>query len=288
MTEIKKWQTFLKLNVKKNTYLTNNYLTDLSFLGLLQISGYDAIKFLQGQLTCDLAEITPTESRLGAHCNPQGRVISLFRLFFYKENYYLQMPHSLLPIAIAALKKYAIFFKVALQDVSDQWVRIGYRGNDLIKGFPVPNHPDELIQFDDCIVIHLNGRYEILGPFEKISPLWKTLATHAQLSKKEWQRSDIQLGIPQIYPETSEKFLPHELNLPKLNAVSFKKGCFTGQEIIARMQYRGKLKKTLYSITLDAEVIPKRGHDIMLPNGNESTIVDFCKVSDNRYEMLLI
>jgi folate-binding Fe-S cluster repair protein YgfZ len=97
-----------------------NTIINLRHLGHLCISGPDAKKFLQGQLTCNLDEITPTNSTLGAHCNPQGRVISLFRLFIFLDNYYLQMPREMIPIAQKALQKYAVFFKVKLSDASDE------------------------------------------------------------------------------------------------------------------------------------------------------------------------
>ena len=157
--------------------------------GLLKVAGPDAKKLLQGQLTCNLDDVSSTNSTLGAHCNPQGRVISLFRLFMHQNAYYLYMPKSLVATALAALKKYAVFYKVELTDAS-----------------------------------------------EEIKTLQTRLEPYADIAK----------GIPAIYPATSGKFLPHDLNLPNLHAVSFDKGCYTGQEIIARMHYRGTPKNHLY------------------------------------------
>lgn len=203
-------------------------------LGALQISGIDAKKFLQGQLTCNLEEVTESQSKLGAHCNPQGRIISLFHIYLHQESYYLLMPKSLIPIAQAALKKYAVFFKTELKDVSDT-----------INSIDLP-----------------------------IEKTWKTQA--------------IANGIPFIYPETSEKFLPHEINLPNLGGVSFNKGCYTGQEIIARMQYRGKLKTHLYRAKTSSEAPPIRGADIYSNNEVAGTIVDYCQLSYNEHELLVI
>jgi folate-binding protein YgfZ len=195
--------------------------------GLLKITGPDAKKFLQGQLTCNLDEVTE-EPRLGAHCNPQGRIISLFRIFLKDENYFLQMPPSMIPIALKALKKYAVFFKVELSDASSE-IKIS----------------------------------------EKIN--------------QQNKQAEIENGIAEIYPETSEKFLPHELNLPTLGGVSFNKGCFTGQEIIARMQYRGKLKTRLFSTPISSDTPPQRGADF-----SQGIIVDYCQLGYNSYLLLVL
>src|SRR5262245_46376236 len=100
-------------------------LYSLSDLGLIKIQGIDAKKFLQGQLTCDVESITSSTNCMGAHCNPQGRVISLFYLFIFQEFYYLLMQRSMVPIAIQALKKYAVFYKIELMDVSLKTSAVG-------------------------------------------------------------------------------------------------------------------------------------------------------------------
>ncbi len=206
--------------------------SDMTTFGLVSIAGEQAKKFLQGQLTCNLDEVTASRPTLGAHCNPQGRVISFFLLFFHDDRYYLQMPRALIPIAMQALQKYAVFFKVTLTDVSDT-----FNPSAMLKNLPT-----------------------------------------MKLSE----------GIPAIYPETSEKFLPHELNLPALGAVSFNKGCYTGQEIIARMQYRGKLKNHLYRAIVDSPLVLTRGADIYSEGKSCGTLVDYCQTENNRYELLVI
>jgi folate-binding protein YgfZ len=208
-------------------------ISNLSHRGLLQVSGEGAKKFLQGQLTCNLDELNPGQSMLGAHCNPQGRIISFFRLFLTND-YFLSMPKELIPIAQQALQKYAVFFKVKLEEVSST----------------------------------------IPKDIEESTKLHKTL--------------DITRGIPAIYPETSEKFLPHELNLPQINAVSFNKGCYTGQEIIARMHYRGKSKTRLYRARVSTELTLQRGNDIYVDSDSIGTLVDYCELEKNSYDLLFI
>ncbi|WP_342219829.1 hypothetical protein [Rickettsiella endosymbiont of Miltochrista miniata] len=100
---------------------SENNSFDLVDLGLIRISGKDAKPFLQGQLTCDLEEVNTKESRLGAHCDVKGRIIAIFRLFFYQHDYYFLLQSSTLPLLLASLQKYAVFSKVVLTEVSNDW-----------------------------------------------------------------------------------------------------------------------------------------------------------------------
>ncbi len=262
-----------------------NTIINLTYLGQISVSGPDAKKFLQGQLTCHLDEITPVQSRLGAHCNPQGRVISLFRLFTFFDNYYLQMPRELIPIALKALQKYAVFFKVKLNDASDELSSVGYIGDTLPE---MPSENDAQITQNEWVGIKVPGspaRYLYIGKPADIEFLQSKFKAS---SEHEWKMQDIASGIPTIYPETSEQFLPHEIDLPKLNAINFNKGCYTGQEIIARMQYRGKLKKHLYQTRIQTELLLARGHDIFLDNKSCGSIVDFVQIDYNNYAILVI
>lgn len=287
---IQNWQDFLRKYSVSTSSDNQNTIMNLSSFGWLKITGLDAKKFLQGQLTCNLDEITNTESRLGAHCNPKGRMISLFRIFYFKENYYLQMPREMISLALNALKKYAVFFKVQLIDASDEFVCIGYMGHSLNSIIPLlPEKPDHVVASNGLLIFNIPGtlpRYELLGDIETMSELFEKLITKADyLSIEHWKYEDLKEKIPSIYPETSEKFLPHELNLHINNGISFNKGCYTGQEIIARMHYRGQLKTQLVFSTLENSVSPERGYD--LP-GTHNTIVDFCKRDNNVYAILIL
>jgi folate-binding protein YgfZ len=202
--------------------------------GVIRIEGNDAKKFLQGQLTCDVTLASNGRAIMGAHCNREGRIISLFHLFLIEDAYYLLMQRSMIPIAISALKKYAVFFKAEITDVS-------------------------------------------VESKEQDSMQWKALM--------------INEGIPVIYPETSGKFLPHEINLHTLNAISFNKGCYTGQEIIARMHYRGKLKNHMRKMAISSETQPFPGCDMYVLHETEwklfGMVVDAIP-QDNQYQLLVI
>jgi len=203
----------------------DNRLFYLSKPGLLKVSGPDVRKFLQGQLTTDMDALNSGNGVLSAHCNPQGRIISLFYLFNVNNDYFLAMPHDLLSIAQKALQKYAAFYKAIIEDASHTLTLVGTRD------IPAPDTALAAYAFPD------QNRLLCLQP---------ALPASEHTSDAEWQAMNIQAGIPEITAATSGLFLPHDINLPDLHAVCFTKGCFTGQEIIARMHYRGKPKNHLY------------------------------------------
>ncbi len=245
----------------------------LSHSGLIAISSADAAKFLQGQVTCDVREVTEQQSRLGAWCNPQGRVQTTFRLFQYQGNYYLQLPRTMIATMINGLQKYAVFFKAKLEDVSDQWSQFGTSGtdieNDLTKFFDqVPSNIDQVVMKDNRICLRVPGiesRFVIIAKKDE-SPLLSKDINH-------WKLQDIQAGIPTIYPETAGEFTPQQINYPLINGVNFNKGCYTGQEIIARTHYLGKAKQQMYRVSFTAEkLLPPNTH-LYLAHSSESRIV---------------
>lgn len=260
-------------------------LCDLTDYGLLKVSGPDAKKLLQGQVTCDVDKITASYTSMGAHCNPQGRVLSLFYLFWLQDAYYLLMPRNMVPVATLALKKYAVFYKVTLTDASEHFLTLGYSGSEL---HDVNNANTAIIKLPTA-----SPRYLICGVLPELKAQWEVLANTARvIDANAWQCLNIQAGIPAIYPQTSGRFLPHDLQLPALGAVSFDKGCFTGQEIIARMQYRGKPKNHLYTASILSDFTPLPGADLYSGKGEEkrpcASIVDACLEEYNKYNVLLV
>lgn len=227
-----------------------NILVELPLPGIIKISGVDAKKFLQGQLTCNLEEINSEQSRLGAHCNPQGRIISLFHLFQIKDDYYLYLPRSMVDIALRALKKYAVFYKIQLNDVGELFACFEYLSqtdNLSLLGFTTQLGEVNSVQHEaGWFIIKLaTQRYLLIG--QSHSSLTKNESVHL-CSDSSLAMFNIFSGQVNIYSATSEKLLPHDINLHKINGISFNKGCYTGQEIIARMHYKGKLKNHLYSL----------------------------------------
>jgi folate-binding protein YgfZ len=263
---------------------------NLSHLGLVRVSGEGAKKLLQGQLTCDLEEISQTQSRLGAYCTPQGRMLSLFRIFQYGDDYYLQMPAEIVADTIATLKKYAVFFKVNLSDVSCELTRLSISGIGAEAALTtmfgmLPQAVDSAVLAGKVLIIKLPGRephYELIAEAAELT----ALAATAKNAENTWKYLNISAGLPDLYAATSGKFLPHEINLPALNGVSFNKGCYTGQEIVARMHYRGQLKKHMFHGRISSPATP--GADIYDEAGRAGIIVDSCQEKDSSYQILLI
>lgn len=227
----------------------------LSNYGFIAITGSDARTYLQGQLTCDMNQVTRLAT-FGCLCNIQGRIQALFRIFEHSEGFIMRLPRELITLTLARLKKYAMFSKVNFQDVSEHWQVFGCQTNDLTT-------IESLLFFsrlsDDLYEIYDETHCNFISGHEKKEEAY----FHVQR---------IQQKIPEIYLASYEKFLPHPLNLHELAAINFNKGCYTGQEIIARMHYRGTLKQHLHLATINIDTY-KNNHltpsmDILNEEGN--------------------
>lgn len=263
----------------------------LPFMGLISINGPDAVKFLQGQLSCDLNEVTETVSRLGAYCNQQGKVYTTFRIFRLKDSFYLWLPKDLLETVLATLKKYVIFSKVTLADCSVEFASVGYLGRDIENSLTqhyhvLPAQVDDVMQLPQGCLIKLPGqqpRYLLIS-----ESVQKTLAW-PQASEDHWKLTDIQAGIPIITAATSAEFTPHALNYHLINGVSFTKGCYIGQEIIARTQYRGQVKQHLYQVKISSPQALAAGDKIVnQQQAPVGTIINIATVTNSQYEALAV
>jgi tRNA-modifying protein YgfZ len=280
----------------KEIFGETSQIMDLSHLGILRVSGDGAKKLLQGQLTCDLEEVSENQTRLGAYCLPQGRMISLFRIFQWQQDYYLQMAAEIVPATLATLKKYAVFFKVILTDASAALSRFSYSGvqaeAELQKVFStLPGGPDSAVVCDNTLILRMAGElphYELICPVAEGNALHeKLLATAKSAPVDIWKYLNLTAGIPDLYTATTGKLLPHDVNLPRLNGVSFNKGCYTGQEIVARMHYRGNLKKQMYRGRVNSAVQPLPGADIFNPAAC-GMIIDSCRETADTYQILFL
>lgn len=238
----------------------------LSHEAVMAVSGPDSAKFLQGQLTCDVMRLADPGSVMGARCNPKGRMQSSFRLLRRGENeYLLAMAQDLIGPQITDLARYAAFFKATISDASEQWLRLGLWGAQAADaaaraGLLIPREQDEVATNESGTVVRLPGQdaFEIWLPAASAdTTLEQLLTTATAVPLNDWQLLQIRSGIGQVLGETRESFIPQMLNLQIFNAVSFKKGCYTGQEIVARMKYLGKLKKRMFRLTSnDRRLLP--------------------------------
>ena len=233
----------------------------LSHEGLLAVRGPDASKFLQGQLTCNLNYLSANTASLGARCTPKGRMLSSFRIVQQGDGYLLAMASELLDSQLTDLQKYAAFSKSKLSDESAQWLRIGLQGGDAVLaslGLNLPATADSVVHVGDMLAVRLSdGRSELWAPAAQAETVLATLT--AQLREaplNDWLLAQVRAGVGQVFGANREQLIPQMINLQALGGVSFKKGCYTGQEIVARMQYLGKLKRRMYRLSLAGDAAP--------------------------------
>ena len=244
----------------------NNILCDLNHLGLLEISGADAITFLQGQVTNDVNLLSGQDNvsvaHYSAYCNPKGRMLALFLAFAHHNNQlgehlHLQFNRALLEPIMKRLKMYVMRSKVEINDVSESILKLGINGPQapsiLASSFAkTPMQYYELVSLENAAILKLptisgHHRFEIFTDAINAPVIWNALEANCQLVGKPcWDWLEIQAGIPDVEPSTQEQFVPQMLNLDILNGINFKKGCYTGQEIIARTHYLGSVKRRTY------------------------------------------
>lgn len=214
---------------------------NLPLPGTITLSGDDAKTFLQGQLTCNLEDISPTQSRLGAYCDIKGRVVGLFRVIQIDQYYHLVMDPEIIDIVAKTLRRYAVFSRVTLDTAPVFSQRIGIIGHSALN---LPQQLDEVYTRDGQTIVKVPGaqpRWEILVPSSATPITEQPLQDPAA-----WEAHNILCGLPTLKANTSGQFTTHKLGLIQLQAVSFNKGCYLGQEIVARTQYLGTQKGGLY------------------------------------------
>ena len=246
------------------------YFTLLDHEGLLAVRGADAAKFLQGQVTCNLNYLNAGQSSLGARCTPKGRMLSSFRVVQVDDGYLLAMARELIESQQADLQKYAVFSKSKLSDESADWVRFGLAGGDALLnelGLQLGAASDSVTSAGQLLAVRLSdGRAELWAPATEAEQLQGRLAALLpQAPLNDWLLAQVRAGVGQVFGATRELFIPQMINLQALGGVSFKKGCYTGQEIVARMQYLGKLKRRLQRLRLVAQELPAVGVELFSP-----------------------
>lgn len=259
--------------------LQDEVLTDLSYMGLIRAKGEHAQAFLQAQFSSNVNEVSATHSQLSAYCNPKGRMLASFRILKRGDTFLFRLPRALVEPTLKRLLMFVLRAKVTLEDTSDSLLRIGYAGPGADEGLKdalgdSPRNVDDVITKGGLTVVRVPGpvpRFELYGEFDDMQSVWKTLATHATPAGAHiWKLLDIHAGIPNVLPETAESFVPQMANLDLIGGVSFSKGCYPGQEIVARMRYLGTLKRRMYRIHLDVAA-PARPADPLFAKDKSST-----------------
>jgi folate-binding protein YgfZ len=262
------WKNFL---LSKNAVFNNDtdvvfpslehtgskFIYPIPYLGVLTIAGIDAAKFLQGQITCNINDVTETKSTLGALCNPKGRVITTFLLVKNNDAFLMILPMELMAAIKKRLQMYVLRSKVTLTDSSDELCLIGLCDVALQSGGLSEQRFATSKQ--DHIVVDFQNRTLVIAEADSAQAFWdEQLKQGFQAGgSAQWRYLDILSGIPWLTAETSEEFIPQMLNLDKLGGISFTKGCYTGQEIVARTHYLGKTKREMFLAECDVLTTPE-------------------------------
>ncbi|MDR2877766.1 MAG: folate-binding protein [Chromatiales bacterium] len=270
------------VNPAEEHAITGNILVPLTHLALISATGADTATFLQGQLTNDVRHIDTTHSQLSGYCSPKGRLLALLRLFQRDDRYYLQLPATLAASTVTRLSRYVLRAKVALT-IDDTLVGLGLSGPqseamllDTLGAAP-PTAVDGVAHAGEFTVLRVAGsvsRFIIYGSGTDMRSLWTALAAKATPAGiPAWNLLDILAGLPQILPATVEEFVPQMVNLDLLNGIGFQKGCYTGQEIVARVHYRGAVKRRTYLAHTAASIAPQPGQSVSAPSSSEQVAV---------------
>lgn len=275
-------------------------LADLSHLAVVAVRGEDSLDFLQGQFTNDVRRVDATHSQLAAWCNPKGRMLAALRIFRRAGELHLLLEGSLLEPTLKRLRMYVLRSKVSLEDASEALPGFGLSGPgadshlaELLGSAPAA--PDGALEHEALTVLRLPGphpRFSIHGPVATLAPLWSRLreAGARPVGTQVWALQDIRAGQPSIHPATQEAFVPQMVNLEVIDGVNFKKGCYTGQEVVARMHYLGKPKRRMFRARAQTGEVPPPGTEIHAVGEDQSAgkVVDAQAAPEAGVELLAV
>lgn len=242
------WQnSFSPLSLSTQEPLPELALAHLTSWGAINVIGQDKKSYLQGQITCDVVTLAADQSTFGAHCDAKGKVWSAFRLFHHNDGYAMLQPKSAINTELVELKKYAIFSKVDMTQSTD--IALGLIGDNAEQFIdnltenrgnvrPVPGGTAVMVD---------QQRWLLMLSEEAAQHLCSTIDAPL-IDEALWTRLDIEAALPLLGAEQQTEYIPQALNLQAIGGISFTKGCYTGQETVARAKYRGINKRAMYIV----------------------------------------
>lgn len=282
---------------------TETVVVELSELGLIQATGEDTLSFLQGQLSCDVRKIQPEQAQYGCYCSPKGRILANFLAWSDDrgQDVFLQIPRSILESIRKRLSLFVLRAKVKLLDPGAESIRLGIAGeqarkllSEVLPTLTLPELPLGVAHGPGITIVSLApNRFELIATPEQGAHLKTMLTQQATLvSFMSWQWLDIQAGLPTILAETQEQFVPQMVNMDLIGGVSFQKGCYPGQEIVARTQYLGKLKRRMALVRIEtAETAVAAGDALYSESLGDQTcgmIVNAVPIAEGVFEALAV
>lgn len=254
-----------------NAATSQTVLADLSHYGLIAFAGEEAQTFLHGQITNDLRGLRESAAVFAGYLSPKGRMLANFLVMRRGQDILLMLPASVQESVQKRLTMFILRAKVKARDASGEWVRLGLAGADAGRllgdalGVEIPAASMAMAHTEQAFVLRLGeARFDIFVTPEHAPELWQKLAIGARpVGTPVWDWLLIAAGIPAVVAATQDHFVPQMANMEILRGVSFNKGCYPGQEIVARSQYLGKVKRRLFLAHVD--VAPRAGDELYAP-----------------------
>lgn len=264
--------------------------------GLIRFQGEDSQAFLQGQLSSDIRAITSNAAQYSSYSTPKGRMQASFLISRLGDDYLLQIAAELQAATQKRLSMFIMRSKTKAADVNSELVQVGVAGPHsaalITQLFGTSPNPFEVQHHANASVIGLDGpRFQIIASPEAMQIIWSQLREHGAIAAgtSTWQLTEIRAGAPWITAATVEEFVPQMTNLELIGGVSFTKGCYPGQEIVARTQHLGKLKRRTYRMHVDSLEVAA-GQDVYSPemNGQASGKIMLCAPAPQGGSELLV
>lgn len=291
-----------------STTLESGHVVLLKQTGLLALEGEDAVSFIHGQLSNDIEHLGSSQARLAAYCNPQGRMLALFHAWKSSGKVWLTVPLDILPALQKRLQMYVLRAKVTLSDESGNMAILGIGGEKggeaLSKWFEtLPSEPFGKTENEFGVLVRVADafgfpRYLLTIAEKRLQVVESELSsTLSVCDESGWTMGDIKAGVPQITLPVQDRFIPQMVNLEQAGGLSFKKGCYPGQEVIARSQYKGTVKRRMFHgmVELPFEDNPPidvnmtAGANIVDSDGQVcGTIVSSARRDNNRVDFLAV
>lgn len=253
--------------------LPGSYLVELNDLGMICVSGEEQSSYLQGQLTLDMNLLNPDQATMGCHCDFKGKTWNIYHCLKGQQHTYLLSHKEAIPASLAELNKYGVFAKVEMADCSASYRFIGAAGAEVEswianKFGKLPATQQVLRNGSDRVFIQElpAKRYLLLLSPATAADLVSS-RQHLLVSPQLWEALDIKAGIANIQAATSNEYVPQMMNMQALNAISFNKGCYVGQEVVARTRYLGKNKRAAYILRADTPCQLSAGDTLELQLG---------------------
>lgn len=270
---------FSELPEELRAAATGAIVAPLVHVGAIRVGGEDAASFLHGQLSNAIEDMTPAELRLAAYCNPKGRVLALFHVLRDESGFLLLTDDSVVDTVLRRLQMFVLRSKVTLKDARADvgMVAVAGPGSETLlaeaAGSP-PRTAGKVVQAGDLRLLRPtdgDDRLFVVAPAAQLDGLWGLLTGGlTPVGTEPWRLLDIRAGQPAVVDATQERFVPQMLNLEPLGGIDYGKGCYPGQEVVARMHYLGRLKRRMYRIALETTDTPAPGTPVRHGDGGEA------------------